>query len=63
MAGRNDTDPLLPVLRLVIVRHGETTANAQGICQGQSPDPSYRLTPLGVTIIADGPLLTPSFRV
>jgi broad specificity phosphatase PhoE len=49
MAGRNDTDPLLPVLRLVIVRHGETTANAQGICQGQSPDPSYRLTPLGVT--------------
>jgi len=36
------------LFRLVIVRHGETTANAAGIVQGQSLDPSYRLTALGV---------------
>ena len=35
------------LLRLVIVRHGETTANAADIIQGQSLDPSFRLTELG----------------
>lgn len=37
-----------PLLRLLIVRHGETTANKAGIIQGQSLDPSYKLTELGV---------------
>jgi broad specificity phosphatase PhoE len=36
------------LVRLTIVRHGETTANADGIIQGQSLDASYRLTELGV---------------
>ena len=36
-----------PLFRLIIVRHGETTANAAGIIQGQSLDPSFRLTELG----------------
>ena len=35
-------------MRLLIVRHGETTANAAGICQGQSLNPDYKLTELGM---------------
>ena len=35
------------LFRLFVVRHGETTANAAGIIQGQSSDPSFCLTSLG----------------
>ena len=41
-----DLSPAL--LRIVLVRHGETTANKAGIIQGQSFDPSFCLTELGV---------------
>jgi phosphohistidine phosphatase SixA len=44
MARRNDQNALI---RLIIVRHGETTANALNILQGQSLDPSYKLTEMG----------------
>ena len=36
-----------PLLRLVIVRHGETTANEMGIIAGQSLSEEYKLTALG----------------
>mmetsp|Transcript_4973 Transcript_4973/g.6428 ORF Transcript_4973/g.6428 Transcript_4973/m.6428 type:complete len:231 (+) Transcript_4973:20-712(+) len=35
-------------LKLTIVRHGETNANVAGILQGQSLDPNFRLTDLGI---------------
>jgi broad specificity phosphatase PhoE len=36
-------------IQLTIVRHGETVANASHIIQGQSPDPSFKLTELGAS--------------
>lgn len=40
-------DPEGDRIRLVIVRHGQSTANLAGIIQGQDMDPSIKLTELG----------------
>lgn len=49
------------VLRLLLVRHGETTANADGICQGQSMDRSYCLTMLGIAQARAAGRVLPSY--